>query len=254
MPVGPAHPLHWLIARPIAHRGLHDRAKRRVENSLAAFDAAVLHGFGIECDVQLTRDGEAVVFHDFELDRLTDASGALIDLSSDEIAQIPLKGSDDCIPTLETVLNRVGGRVPLVVEIKSRFSGDLTLAKRVAEILGSSKAPTAVKSFDPAIVACLANALPETTRGFIGMNAYDNAEFSLLSADRKLRMATLDLVEEMQPHFLSWRVADLPAAAPLFQRHAATLPVMTWTVRTEADRALAARYADQMVFEGFLPT
>ena len=253
MPVDPAHPLHWLIARPIAHRGLHDRAARRIENSLAAFDAALVHGFAIECDVQLTRDGEAVVFHDFELDRLTPASGAVIDLNADELQTIPLKGSDDRIETLETVLDRIDSRVPLVIEIKSRFIGDLTLTKRVSEIIAARPASTAIKSFDPAIVAHLADALPEVPRGFIGMKAYDHAEFSSLSAEMKHAMATLGLLNEMRPDFLSWRVGDLPEAAPLFQRHAAMLPVMTWTVRTEDDWVLAARYADQMVFEGFLP-
>ena len=254
MPVAASHPLHWLIERPIAHRGLHDRSAGRIENSVSAFDAALAHGFAIECDVQLTLDGDAVVFHDFELGRLTEERGDVVSRSTADLGAIALKGSgNDRIPTLEQVVKRIAGRVPLVIEIKSRFVGDLTLAKRVAEIVGPDASAIAIKSFDPAIVACLADALPKVPRGFIGMNSYEHPEFDHLPADQKHAMATLALMPGMQPDFLSWRVADLDDASPLFQRLAPTLPIMSWTVRTEADRALAARFADQMVFEGFLP-
>ena len=101
--------LQALMARPIAHRGLHDRAAGVMENSPGAFAAAVRHGFPIECDVQLTADGEAVVFHDFELGRLTDEEGAVDTRTANSLQTIRLKGSKDG-DTIPTLARMPGGR------------------------------------------------------------------------------------------------------------------------------------------------
>ena len=127
--------LGWLVARPIAHRGLHDLAGGVIENSPSAAEAAIAGGFGIECDVQLTADGQAVVFHDFVLDRLTGETGAVVARKAAELTGITLKGSGDHLPTLPAFLDLIGGRVPLVIEIKSRFDGNLALTKRTVEVL-----------------------------------------------------------------------------------------------------------------------
>ena len=115
--------LNWLVAKPIAHRGLHDKANGIVENTITAAEAAIAGGFAIECDVQLTSDGEAVVFHDFVLDRLTGQIGEVKARKAAELETIAISGSaSDTIPTLSRFLDQIGGRVPLVVEIKSRFT------------------------------------------------------------------------------------------------------------------------------------
>lgn len=246
--------LGWLVAKPIAHRGLHDLAAGVIENSPSAATAAIAYGFGIECDVQLTADGEAVVFHDFVLDRLTGVTGEVVARKAAELTGIALKGSDDRILTLSAFLDLIGGRVPVVVEIKSRFDGDLALTKRTVEVLAGYKShPIVIKSFDPAIVTALRELAPEIPRGIVAMNAYDYGDYDRLSAERKHALANLLHFTESRPDFISWKVADLNSAAPYLCRNALGLPLMSWTVRTPEERQRAAAMADQMVFEGFRP-
>ena len=242
----------WLTARPIAHRGLHVRDKGVIENTIGAARAAIEHGFGIECDVQLTRDGEAVVFHDFTLDRLTEATGPVAGRSVAELAAIPMKGTSDRIPTLGAFLAEIAGRVPLVCEIKSSFDGDLRLTRRTAEVVAAYDGPVVIKSFDPDIVTALI-ALTDRPRGFVGENDYLHGEWDRLSPQLKHEMRNLLQLERMKPDFLSWQVKDLDTAVPFLARKGLGLPVMTWTVRTAEHRAKAALWADQMVFEGFVP-
>lgn len=243
----------WLTARPIAHRGLHDRVRGVIENSRAAARAAMDHNFAIECDVQLSRDGEAVVFHDFDLERLTGASGPVRDCTAAELSTIKLTGSQETIPTLGAFLATLAGRVPLVCEIKSRFDGDLALTRRTVDVLRGYEGRVALKSFDPLIVAALREFAPERPRGIVGETHFDDPEWALLSPDQKRRMGQLLHYPETRPDFLSWFVGDLDTAPPFLARQALGLPVMAWTVRTPEQRAEAAAHADQMVFEGFVP-
>ena len=243
----------WLVARPIAHRGLHDRSKGIFENTLSAADAAIAAGFSIECDVQESADGEAVVFHDHTLDRLTDQRGPVRERVAAELAGVAIAATRDRIPTLQHFLERIGGRVPVVVEIKSRFDGAMTLARRTAEIASRYRGPVALKSFDPEVVAALRQAAPDLPRGIVAEASYDDREYDVVSAETKREMANLLHFPRTEPDFLSWRVRDLPSAAPFLCRHLGRLPVMTWTVRTEADRHRAVAHADQMIFEGLRP-
>lgn len=242
----------WLTARPIAHRGLHDR-QSVIENTVSAARAAMARGFAIECDVQLTADGEAVVFHDFTLDRLCSASGALADRTAAALAEVPFKATGDRIPTLSAFLATLAGRVPLVCEIKSAFDGDLRLARRTAEVVAGYDGPVALKSFDPAIVAALRELAPNHPRGIVGERSFDHPEWAGIPAGRRHAMANLLHWEETRPDFLSWQVNDLETAVPFLCRHAAGIPVITWTVRTPENRSQAAAGADQMVFEDFVP-
>lgn len=244
----------WLVARPIAHRGLHDRARGIIENTAGAARAAMEKNFAIECDVQLTRDGQAVVFHDFALERLTaDGTGKVVDRTAAELGALSLKDTTDRILPLADFLAVLGGRVPLVLEIKSTFEGDLRLTRRTVEVLKGYTGPVAVKSFDPEIVVALRELAPDRPRGIIGQANYEHPEYARLSKEQKHAAANLLHFERSRPDFLSWQVKDLQNAAPYLCRHAAGLPVMTWTVRTPHDRELAAAGADQMVFEGFVP-
>ncbi len=246
----------WLVARPIAHRGLHDRTAGRIENSPAAARAAVAQGFAIECDVQLSADGEAMVFHDFRLDRLTAATGAVAGRTAADLARLRLEGSDDPIPTLPAFLDLIADRVPLVVEIKSAFDGDLRLARRVADIARARTAPIALKSFDPVVIADLrasGAAGPDVPLGMVAEARCEGADWENLAPDLRRELPALVDYVKTRPDFLSFRVDDLPHAAPHLFRAALAKPVMTWTVRTPAQRERAARWADQIVFEGFLP-
>lgn len=241
----------WVVARPIAHRGLHDKTRGVIENSATAARAAITHGFAIECDVQLSGDGEAMVFHDFTLERLTGGAGRVDTHPAAALSGLTLKGTGDTIPTLGAFLTLIGGEVPLVVEIKSAFDGDLRLTRRVAQVLAEYEGPVAVKSFDPDIVAALRDLTPQRPRGIVAEATYADPEWPF-PPQKKRELGHLLHFDRSQPDFVSWRVADLPHAAPYFTRKLG-LPVMTWTVRDAAARAVAEAHADQMIFEGFVP-
>lgn len=243
----------WLTRRPIAHRGLHDRSRGVIENSLSAARAAIAGDFAIECDVQLTADGEPVVFHDFDLGRLTSATGAVRTRAAAELAELRLVGTSDTIPTLIRFLDAIGGMVPLVVEIKSDFSGGERLARRTAEIVAGRSERIALKSFDPAIVRLVRELAPSVPRGIVGQSSYGAEEAKRIGPARLPVMTELLHWADTRPDFVSWRQTDLPAAGPNLARLLAGAPVMTWTVRSEADRSRVGPYTDQIVFEGFVP-
>src|SRR5262245_62051111 len=121
--------LDWLTARPIAHRGLHDGAAA-IENTTSAFQAAIDGGFSTQTDVQITSDGEAMVHHDFALGRLTLGSRQLAAMTAAGLKEVPFKATSDRMMTLGELCDFVNGRVPLLIELKSRFDGDLRLVKR----------------------------------------------------------------------------------------------------------------------------
>jgi glycerophosphoryl diester phosphodiesterase len=127
----------WLTARPVAHRGLHDRGRGIVENMPGAFAAAVAGNFGIETDLQLTADGEAMVHHDDALGRLTEGSGALLDMTAAQLRQVTFKDTPERMISLGDLCTLVAGRVPLVIEVKSHFDGDRKLIRRMAEVLAT---------------------------------------------------------------------------------------------------------------------
>ena len=131
----------WLTARPVAHRGLHDAAGGIIENMPGAALAAIAQNFAIECDIQLTADGEAMVHHDDELGRLTEGSGALLDKSALELKSVSFRNTPERMMTLSDLCTLVAGRVPLVIELKSHFDGDRRLVKRMAEVLSAYQGP-----------------------------------------------------------------------------------------------------------------
>lgn len=244
----------WLTARPIAHRGLHDRAAGRCENTLSAAAVAARRGFAVECDVQLSSDGDAMVFHDATLDRLTAATGRVADYPARTLTEVAVGGTQDGIPRLTDLLHVLDARVPLVCEVKSAFDGDNRLADRTVAILRAYSGPVAVKSFDPAVLAHLrqgADAL--IPLGIVAEGLYDDPEWSMLPHARKRELAALSHFDQTRPDFLSFAVNDLPHAAATLMRAGLGRPVMAWTVRTPAQRENAARWADQIVFEGFEP-
>ena len=243
----------WLTARPVAHRGLHDARAGVVENTGSAFTAAIAAGYGIECDVQISRDGEAIVHHDFLLGRLTEGSGPLAALTSAELKLVAFRETADRMMTLGELCALVDGRVPLFVEIKSRFDGDLTLTRRVAAVLATYAGPAAAMSFDPDLVALLRSIAPALTRGIVAERQYRHPEWAALPPFRKWQLKHLAHAPRTRPHFVAFAVRDLPAAAPLVARALFGLPLVTWTVRNEDDRRRAARWADQVIFEGWRP-
>jgi glycerophosphoryl diester phosphodiesterase len=243
----------WLTARPIAHRGLHERARGIVENMPGAALAAVAGNFSIECDIQLSADGEAMVHHDDGLGRLTEGSGALVGLTSRALKDVRFKDTAEKMMSLGDLCALVSGRVGIVIEVKSHFDGDRKLIKRMAEVLGRYPGPVAGMSFDPDQVLAMREAMPELARGIVAQRLYNEADWREATAEQRRGMLHLRHALHSRPHFVAYSVNDLPAAAPWVARHVFGLPLLTWTVRTKDQRERAARHADQMIFEGFRP-
>ena len=202
-----------------------------MENSLAAAEAAIAAGYGIECDVQLSRDDEVFVFHDARLDRLTSRSGRVADHDAAVLAAIHLAGGNDTIPMLTSFLAALAGRVPLVIEIKS-FGDASRLTERVLDTVAGYDGAAALESFDPAVVLQCRRVSCRHPVGLVGPAETD---------------APPDPAALAASDFLSWSIADLETAA------ATGLPLSTWTVRTPADAALAGHFGAQIVFEGMRP-
>lgn len=243
----------WLTARPLAHRGLHNASIGVIENTAPAFSAAIAGGYGMETDLQISADGEAMVHHDDLLGRLTEGSGRLAEMTSAEIRAVHFKASAERILTLGELCDLVAGRGTLLLELKGRFDGDMRLPKRAVEVLSGYPEPVALMSFDPALIEGLRHLGPALTRGIVAERFYSDPEWARLPRARKRSMTWLLHAPRSRPQFIAYSVKDLPAAAPLLARTLFGLPLLTWTVRSENDRGVAAHWADQIVFEGWRP-
>lgn len=243
--------LAWLTARPVAHRGLHGATV--VENTPSAVTAAIAGGYGIEIDVQISRDGEAMVHHDDVLGRLTDGRGRLRDMTAAALAQVRFRETPDRMITLGDLCDLVAGRTTMLVEVKSRFDRDLHLVRRVAAVLSGYRGPVAAMSFDPTLVAALRHMAPRLTRGMVARQSFPPSLWPQVSPALRRSMAFFLHAVDSCPHFVAYRVQDLPGPVPALLRRGWGVPLLAWTVRTAADRARSGRFADQMIFEGFRP-
>jgi glycerophosphoryl diester phosphodiesterase len=243
----------WLAAQPVAHRGLHDNAAGVVENTASAFAAAIAGGFAIETDLQLSSDGEAMVHHDFALGRLTLGSRQLAAMTAAGLKEVPFKATSDRMMTLGEMCGFVAGRTPMLIELKSRFDGDLRLVQRAAEVLKAYTGRFALMSFDPEPIIALRTLAPAFTRGIVAERTYKDSEWRTLTDEQKRSLAFLLHAPRSRPHFIAYQVGDLPSPGPWIARNVFGRPLLAWTVRTDAERARAKRRADQMIFEGFRP-
>ncbi len=245
--------LDWLTARPIAHRGLHDAACGIIENTAAAVRAAIEGGYGIEVDLQISADGEAMVHHDDVLGRLTDGAGRLDRLSAAELKQVAFRDSAERMMTLGDLCDLVGGRAALLLELKSRFDGDGRLPARVAALLAGYRGPAAPMSFDPIQLRLLRQKARHLPRGIAAAKYRPHPYWDQMPAWLRYGMGSLLPALTARPQFVAYAFGDLPASAPLLARHILCLPLVAWVVRTEAERQRATRWADQVIFEGFRP-
>jgi glycerophosphoryl diester phosphodiesterase len=233
--------LRWLTARPIAHRGYHDAARGRPENSLAAFEAAIAARYAIECDLHPSADGVPMVFHDLTLERLTGDPRSIRDLTAAELGDLRLAGTPEWIPTFDDLLGLVAGRVPLVIELKHVPHRDAALAWEVVERLKRYAGPAAVMSFSGAQIAEVRAANPHLPRGLTAQGNYKRA------------LGLFRLARRLDVDFVSYRAGDLPTPMPIVARQLFRIPLICWTVRTPAELTKAMRWTDQVTFEGFAP-
>jgi glycerophosphoryl diester phosphodiesterase len=229
----------WLQGVTYAHRGLHGAGLP--ENSPAAFAAAIAGGYGIECDIQRSSDGQAMVFHDWELDRLTAETGALIERSAAQLGQIRLTGGADTIPTLRQLLDLVAGRAPLLIEIKAQPNIRIApICLAVRRLLEGYLGPVAVMSFDPRVPRWFARYSPHVIHGLVMSEESKHTLFARTRRHLALWRA--------RPDFLAYDVRDLPSRFAAAQRRRG-FPVLTWTVRSPELLERAARHADAPISE-----
>jgi glycerophosphoryl diester phosphodiesterase len=238
--------LSFLTRQPFAHRGLHDGA-RIPENSLAAFDAAIAKGFGIELDVRITHDGDVIVFHDATLERMTGERGEVGKMSARQLRGIRLKGTKETLRTLHDVLHHVAGRVPILIEVKASYNRFLPACFAVRRALEGYRGEVAVMSFHPGVPAWYAENAPNFVRGLVMTDARGLSPYRL-----RERLRRQLLVWKAKPHFLAYDVRRLPSPFAAAAR-ARGYKVLTWTVRSDAAHAVAGRCADGVIFEGDLP-
>lgn len=228
----------WLTAQPFAHRGLH--GADIVENCRAAFEAAIAAGHGIELDVQASRDGEAIVFHDYDLERLTGQIGRVRDRSAAELQRIALAGTGETIPSLIDIVHLIESRVPLLIEVKAPGRRVGALCESVLQAVRDYRGYMAVMSFNPEVGRWFWRNGRGISRGLVVTEHGRGRVHG--GVERRLSLW------RARPHFLAYDVRDLPSRFAREQR-ARGLPVLTWTVRGAGQRAVAAAEADQIIYE-----
>jgi glycerophosphoryl diester phosphodiesterase len=224
-----------------------------IENTAGAVSAAIAADYGIEVDVQLSADGEAMVHHDDVLGRLTDGEGRLDSLTAAELKRVPFRDSAERMMTLPELCDLVDGRIAMLIELKSRFDGDSRLPLRVAEVLAGYRGPVGPMSFDPWQIALLRHKAPALVRGIVAAKYRPHPYWDQMPNWMQHGMGYLLTGLIARSQFVAYAVTDLPAFAPLLARRVVGLPLLAWVVRTDAERRSAARWADQMIFEGFRP-
>ena len=231
----------WLKGVTYAHRGLHGPG--RPENALSAFAAAIQAGLGIECDIQRSSDGQAMVFHDWELDRLTAETGLLIERSAAKLGQIRIIGNDeDTIPSLRQLLDLIAGRVPLLIEVKTRPSTRIpAICLAVRRMLEGYRGPVAVMSFDPRVSSWFARHSSHVVRGLV---MSEEGSRTLFARTRRHIM-----LWRAKPDFLAYDITDMPSRFALAQRKRG-FPVLTWTVNTSDLMERALKHGDGPIAEG----
>lgn len=242
------------LKAPIAHRTLHDVADGRPENSIAGAAAAIEHGYVIEIDLQMSKDGVPMVFHDYSLERLTDELGAVAQRTAAELETMQLKHGDECIPTLETFLKFIDGQVPLVIELKDQ-DGALganvgTLEQATCKILQDYDGPVVFMSFNPHSIAKCAELAPNIPRGLVTGPFLEN-KWLFVPEGRRMELAGIPDYDRVGASFISHNVNHLEDAVVNYRKQQGA-SVICWTVRTAMIEDAARQIADNVTFEGYL--
>lgn len=242
--------LDFILKKPIAHRGLHD--ENNPENSIPAFQAAIACGYPIEMDVRLSKDGEIVVFHDDTLSRMTGANLNVIDCSFEDLSVLRLADSQERIPLFSDFLKEIDGKVPLLIELKNMPSVNTKdFIRLFADSLKDYKGEYAVQSFSPFYIKAYKALRPDIPSGILATANSSKADFNNSPIWRLKARAVRNMSfnKSIKPEFISYHFADYPnKATDKFSG-----PKLGWTVRSPEDEAVARKYADNIIFEGYLP-
>jgi glycerophosphoryl diester phosphodiesterase len=245
-----------IFLKPIAHRGLHDERLGRIENTAAAFEAAIDKGYGIECDLRSARDGLPVVFHDETTERLIGGGRRMADLTASQIQELRTRTGGHGILTFSEFLELVAGRVPLLVEIKSEWlPPDVPFLSEIARRVLDYPGDIALMSFDPDVMTVMRELATEIPRGIISGSYKDENETwwrDQISTERAEGLANLLESGPVAPSFYAYHVKALPTPVTRYAREVDHLPIFAWTVRSEEDLAHARYHADAAIFEGLV--
>lgn len=231
-----------------AHRGLHDNETEAPENSMAAFRRAVEAGFGMELDIQLSKDKIPVVFHDFDLKRVCGVEGKIRDYTLEELQGFRLYQSDERIPTLEEVLNMVDGKVPLIVEFKGENT-DVSLCPIADKLLREYKGLYCVESFNPLMVMWYKRHHKEIFRGQLSEKFFSNGKKNILH----FILQNMMLNFLAKPDFISYKCSDYDALARRLCCGLFKATGVTWTIKSAEELKEMKKYFDIFIFEGFMP-
>ncbi len=229
-----------------AHRGLHDgNTGETPENSLAAFELACKAGHGIELDVQLSKDGVVMVFHDYTLIRMTGVDKKLCELEASELGLLHLAGTEQTIPTFAEVLALVDGRVPILVELKGE-NFDTALCPKVAEMLSQYKGDYCIESFNPLLIKEMKKHLPESYRGLLYTNACrDKKKATVINVAVSLMLLNF----LAKPDFIAFNKIDRGSFPVWVTTHFYRAVKFVWTVRTKEELNVAHEKAEHPIFE-----
>lgn len=229
-----------MVEHPIAHRGLHDVSKGIYENTLSAARAAVEGGYNIELDIQPSLDMVPMVFHDYELERLTSENGETRSVAAKTLTKISIKDTKDNIPTLEEFLDVIAGKVGLVIELKGRKDEDEGFVSAIADLLSGYKGDAAIMSFHHHILRDARSLAPHLA---LGLTA---------EGDDRSYKTHKKIAEECNVDFISYYVKELDCKfVREFKENGRES--ISWTVRTPDDKAYSDKFVDQVTFEGFKP-
>ena len=232
-----------------AHRGLHDSEK--AENSMSAFAAAKEHGFGIELDVRLSKDGELVVFHDETLTRVVGKEGKVIDFTAEELSKMSLSTTADGIPTFRQVLDLIDGAVPLLVEIKMSPS-ESGVAEKFLEVIDGYKGDFIIESFNPYALKTVRAARPDILRGFLSAPYMKDERYKGKILYRLLQNLRLNFL--MRPDFIAYDKKGYSVSALRMIRRNFGTPLIAWTIKSKEEEAEAISHGfDTVIFENYIP-
>ena len=232
---------HWLLNRPIAHRGLW--GGQVIENSLPAYQNAIDNNFPIEIDLYSSNDGEIFCFHDFNLARMTGENSLIYQNSSKQLKKLRLQNSNHQIPTFEEVLSLVNGKVPLLIEFKNQ--PNKSYVQKAVDILKSYNGQFAVQSFNPMIIKKIKSLAPEFIRGILTTKTHSKGESKMV----QFILKNMPFNFIIKPDFISCAFEDLS----LVRKKAKTLPVIAWTIESQNVADGLPNFVSNYIFENFMP-
>ncbi len=229
-----------------AHRGLHNADIP--ENSLAAFKNAVEHSYGIELDVQLSKDANVMVFHDYTLNRMTGIYKKLSEVTSEELQKLTLNGTNETIPTFKQVLELVNGKVPLLVELKGE-NLDTALCEKVADILREYNGDYCIESFNPLLIKAIKKNLPNAFCGQLYTNVCrDKKKYSVLN----IILTFMAFNFLAKPNFIAFNQKDRNSIPVILTTKLYKAPKFVWTVNNKNDFDTALKNQECAIFERIL--